>query len=111
MYRNDDLARHFRRPVPRFARIASDAPAVDVEMSSRDHSPDVFRRPRSPEPPANDLVEAPRKSLGRGLWGVGRRMGKRIQDVIQKSGGANGRGPSVGPNAAGDEAENSTDDD
>ena len=49
----------------------------------------LSEQPRSPEPPANDLVEAPRKSLGRGLWGVTRRMGNALQDVIQKSGGTN----------------------
>jgi hypothetical protein len=43
------------------------------------------------------LVEAPRKSLGRGLWGVGERMGDVIQGAIQNPGGAGWR---IAPAAA-----------
>ncbi len=108
VYRNDELPAtsggQFRVRATR-----DQSPSVDVEMSAKTIRLKFSERPRSPEPPANDLVEAPRKSLGRGLWGVGRRMGSVIQDVIQNPGGA-GRGSNA-PNAAGDDQIEQLDDD
>ena len=108
VYRNDELPAtsggQFR------VRATHDpSPSVDVEMTAKTIRLKFSDLPRSPEPPANDLVEAPRKSLGRGLWGVGRRMGSVIQDVIQNPGGA-GRGSNA-PNAAGDDPTEQLDDD
>ncbi len=79
--------------------------SVDVEMSAKTIRFTFTDEPRSPEPPANDLVEAPRKSLGRGLWGVTRRMGSVLQDVLQNSGGTD-RG-----SGSGDGTEGALDDD
>ena len=91
VYRNDDLpdtsGGQFRIRATRGA-----APAIDIEMTAKTIRLKMSDEPRSPEPPANDLVEAPRKSLGRGLWGVTRRMGSVLQDVIQNSGG---QGPGI----------------
>jgi outer membrane protein assembly factor BamB len=92
IYRNDDLpataGQQFR------IRSTNDKePSVTIEMSARTVRLEYSTRPRPPEPPANDLVEAPRKTLGRGLWGITRRMGDLIQEEIQNPGGAN-----LGPN-------------
>jgi hypothetical protein len=100
VYRNDNLpdtsGGQFR------IRTTRGTPsAVDVEMTAKTIRLKVSDEPRSPEPPANDLVEAPRKTLGRGLWGVTRRMGTALQDVIQNAGGS----------GAGDGAEGPLDDD
>jgi outer membrane protein assembly factor BamB len=88
VYRNDELpdttGGQFRVRATR-----GETATVDVEMPAKTIRLTFSERPHSPEPPANDLVEAPRKSLGRGLWGVTRRMGSALQDVIQKSGGTN----------------------
>jgi hypothetical protein len=86
VYRNDALpdtaGGHFR------VRAAHGEPrSVGVEMSARTVRLAFSERPRAPEPPANDLVEAPRKSLGRGLWGVGQRMGDVIQGAIRNPAG------------------------
>lgn len=85
VYRNDDLpdtsGSQFRIRATRGA-----SPYVDIEMTAKTIRLKLSDQPKSPEPPANDLVEAPRKSLGRGLWGVTRRMGSVLQDVIQKTG-------------------------
>jgi outer membrane protein assembly factor BamB len=99
VYRNDDLpataGQQFR------VRAAHDMPpTVNIEMSTRTVRLEFSDRPRPPEPPANDLVEAPRKTLGRGLWGVARRMGDRIQGAIQNPGGAQGQDdPSQSPDS------------
>jgi hypothetical protein len=90
VYRNDDLpataGQQFR------IRTANDKPpAVTIEMSARTVRLEFSDRPRPPEPPANDLVETPRKTLGTGLWGVARRMGDRIQGAIQNPGGVKGQ--------------------
>jgi outer membrane protein assembly factor BamB len=87
VYRNDDLPATAGQQLR--IRAANDKPpAVTIEMSARTVRLEFLDRPRPPEPPANDLVEAPRKTLGRGLWGVARRMGDRIQGAIQNPGGA-----------------------
>ncbi len=88
VYRNDDLA---DTPGGQFRiRASHDDPAsVTIEMSTKTIRLRLTDQPRSPEPPANDSVEAPRKSLGRGLWGVGQRMGSIIQDKIRDPTGTN----------------------
>jgi hypothetical protein len=108
VYRNDDLA---DTPGSQFRIRASrdDGAAVNIEMSTKTIRLRFTDEPRSPEPPANDLVEAPRKSLGRGLWGVGRRMGSVIQGVIQDPGGTNWPLP-ASENADGGEEESHDDD-
>jgi outer membrane protein assembly factor BamB len=88
VYRNDDLA---DTPGGQFhIRASHDDPAsVTIEMSTKTIRLRFTDEPRPPEPPANESVEAPRKSLGRGLWGVGQRMGSVIQGVIRDPTGTN----------------------
>lgn len=88
LYRDDNLA---DTPGGQFRiRASHDDPAsVTIEMSTKTIRLRFTDQPRSPQPPANDLVEAPRKSLGRGLWGVGRRMGSVIESVIKDPAGTN----------------------
>jgi hypothetical protein len=88
-YRNDDLPDTAGQQF-RIRAVREQPPAVTVEMSARTVRLEFSDRTRPPEPPANDLVEAPRKTLGRGLWGVGRRMGDLIQGAIQNPSGAKG---------------------
>jgi len=85
VYRNDDLP-DVSGGQMRIRASRGETATVDFEMSARTIRLTFTDEPRSPEPPANDLVEAPRKSLGRGLWGVGRRMGNALQDVLKNPG-------------------------
>ena len=108
VYRNDELpdtsGNQFR------IRASRDVPpAVNIEMSTKTIRLRFTDEPRSPEPPVNDLVEAPRKSLGRGLLGVGRRIGSVIQGVIQDPSGTNWPLP-ASENADGNEVESHDDD-
>ena len=84
--RNDDLPDTSGGQF-RIRSARGESTKIDVEMTASTVRLTYTDKPRSPEPPANDLVEAPRKSLGRGLWGVTRRMGSVLQDAIQKSSG------------------------
>lgn len=94
VHRNDDLP-DVSGGQMRIRASRGDVAAVDFEMTAKTIRLTFTDEPRAPAPPANDLVEAPRKSLGRGLWGVGRRMGSALQDVLKSSGqpagDANGR--------------------
>ncbi len=79
IYRNDHLpdtsGSNFR------IHTAHDkSPIVIIDTSAQSIRLTFTDEPRSPEPPANDLVEAPRKNLGRGLWGVGWKM---LQDGMR----------------------------
>jgi hypothetical protein len=87
-YRNDDLPATAGQQF-RVRASSGKEPNITIEMSARTVRLDYSARPRPPEPPANDLVEAPRKTLGRGLWGITRRMGDLIQEEIQNPGGVN----------------------
>jgi hypothetical protein len=108
VYRNDDLPDTSGSPF-RIRATRGAAPYVDIEMTTKTIRLKLSDQPRPPEPPANDLVEAPRKSLGRGLWGVTRRMGSVLQDVIQNTGRPGG-GLELGDDA-GDGAGEGNDDD
>lgn len=94
VYRNDDLADISGGQI-RIRASRGETAAIDFEMSAKTIRLTFTDEPRSPEPPANDLVEAPRKNSGSGLWGVGQRMGSALQDVLKNSGrstgGPNGR--------------------
>jgi hypothetical protein len=85
IYRNDELTdtsgTNFRIQLAR-----GEPPTVNIEMSAKTIRLKLTDEPRSPEPPASDLVEAPRKTLGRGLWGVGLKI---IQDGIRTTRGTN----------------------
>lgn len=85
VYRNDDLP-DISGGQMRIRASRGEEAAVDFEMTAKTIRLTFSDEPRSPEPPANDLVEAPRKSLGRGLWGVGRRMSSALQEVLKNPG-------------------------
>ncbi|MGD9636559.1 MAG: hypothetical protein AB7U97_24965, partial [Pirellulales bacterium] len=87
VYRNDDLPDISGGQIRIRAHRGEEA-AVDFEMTAKTIRLKFSDEPRSPEPPANDLVEAPRKSFGRGLWGVGRRMSNALQEVLKNPGGS-----------------------
>lgn len=59
-------------------------PTVSIDMTSRSVRLTFTLRPRPPEPPANDELEAVQGRDQRGLWGVGRRMGKALQNALQQ---------------------------
>lgn len=86
VFRDDELpdtaGGHFRIFAER-----GEQPTISIEMSNRTVRLMLTDEPRPPAPPANDDVEAARKSLGRGLWDVGRRMGDVLQDALQNPGG------------------------
>jgi hypothetical protein len=97
LYRHDELPDtavgqfgiRATRGEPRIVSVETSAWTIRLAYSDR---------PRPPQPPANDAVEAPRTSRGEGLMGVGRRMGEMIQGVIQDPRGRNWRPPaSQGP--------------
>jgi len=108
VYRKDELP---DTPSGQFrVRAASgEKSSVDVEMTAKTIRLTFTERPRSPEPPANDLVEAPPRSHGRGLWGVTQRMGSAVEDALRDSGGT-GRRPDAA-NRADSGAEDQFDDD
>jgi hypothetical protein len=96
LYRNDALpdtaGGHFQ------VRAGKGEPrSVGIEMSTRTVRLSFSDRPRAPEPPANDRIEAPRKNLGRGLWGVTQRMGDAIQGAIEDPAGNPWREADVQP--------------
>jgi outer membrane protein assembly factor BamB len=97
IYRQDELpdtaGGQFRVRVPR-----GQPRSIALEMSAQTVRLAFSDRPRPPEPPANDLVEAPRKSLGRGLWGVTQRMGDMLQGAMQDPSGKKWRGNRNGDN-------------
>jgi hypothetical protein len=41
-------------------------------------------RPRPPQPPANDDLEAPRQIVERGLRGLGQRLGSALRGALEK---------------------------
>jgi outer membrane protein assembly factor BamB len=67
--------------------VAGEEPEVQIEMSARTIHLAFSELPRSPEPPANDRVEAARRDSGGGLLGVAERMGQAIQGAIQNPAG------------------------
>jgi outer membrane protein assembly factor BamB len=83
VYRNDDLP-DTSGPHLRIQTDVEEAPIVNVEMSTKTIRFTFTDEPRSPEPPSNELVEAPRQSLGRGLWSVTQKVGSALQDALQK---------------------------
>jgi outer membrane protein assembly factor BamB/tetratricopeptide (TPR) repeat protein len=86
VFRDDELpdtaGGHFRIFAER-----GEQPTISIEMSTRTARLMLTDEPRPPGPPANDDVEAARRSLGRGLWEVGRRMGDVLQEALQNPGG------------------------
>jgi hypothetical protein len=96
IYRNDELP-DTPGSLFRIRAAREETPTVSIEMSNRTVRLSFTDQPRSPEPPANDLVEAPRKSSGGGLLGVGRQVGNMIQSVIQDPNRANWPRPAPDP--------------
>lgn len=88
VYRNDSLPDTSNSNF-RIETNIEEIPAVNIEMSSKTIRLTFTDQPRSPEPPANELVEAPRQSLGRGLWSVTKQMGSALQDALRERAGLN----------------------
>jgi hypothetical protein len=80
-YRNDSLP---DMSITRFrVRGQRDARAtVSVEMSGGKIQLGLTDRPRPPQPPANDDLEAPREVEQRGLRGIGQRMSGALRGVL-----------------------------
>lgn len=91
----------------------SKQPSVAIEMSARTIRLAYSDQPRSPEPPANDRIEAARTRSGGGLLSVGQRMGEAIQGAIQNPRGTGRDRPGPKPNRDGnnDTGEASSDND
>ena len=84
VYRNDSLP---DTSVTRF-RIRGETdskPTVAVEMGAGKIQLAMTDRPRPPQPPANDDLEAPREIVERGLRGLGQRLGSALRGVLDKS--------------------------
>lgn len=83
VYRNDALP---DTSITRF-RIRGEAdsePSVALEMSAGKVQLTMTNRPRPPQPPANDDLEAPREIVERGLRGLGQRIGSALQGELDK---------------------------
>jgi outer membrane protein assembly factor BamB len=61
-------------------------PAVVLELGSGKIQLTMTDRPRSPQPPSNDDLEAPRETVERGLRGLGRRVGGALRGALQSGG-------------------------
>ncbi|MFO0788508.1 MAG: PQQ-binding-like beta-propeller repeat protein [Pirellulales bacterium] len=83
VYRNDALT---DTSAPRF-RIHGDLdsiPQVALEMAAGKIQLAMTDRPRPPQPPANDDIEAPRENTERGLRAIGQQMGKALRGVFER---------------------------
>jgi len=83
VYRNDALP---DTSVTRF-RIRGETdsrPIVDVEMSAGKIQLTMTDRPRPPQPPANDDLEAPRTTAERGLRGVGQQVSNALRGALER---------------------------
>ena len=83
VYRNDALP---DTSVTRFrVRGETDSrPVVALEMSAGKILLAMTDRPRPPQPPANDDLEAPREIVERGLRGLGQRMGSALRGALER---------------------------
>jgi hypothetical protein len=82
IYRNDDLP----DTSPTRFRVRGqpgDVPTVSVTMNEAELTLTMSDRPRPPQPPADDDLEAPRSGAARGLWGIAGRMGSALQSAIE----------------------------
>ncbi len=83
VYRNDSLP---ETSVVRFrVRGETDSrPAVAVEFGAGRILLTMTDNPRSPQPPANDDLEAPREMVERGLRNLGQRMGSALRGALDR---------------------------
>jgi hypothetical protein len=82
VYRNEAL---LDTSVTRF-RIRGEAstnPAVAIELGSGRIQLTMTDRPRPPQPPTNDDLEAPRESVERGLKRLGQRFGDALRGAFE----------------------------
>ena len=84
VYRNDSAARYFDAPASASAAKPIARPSVALEMSAGKIQLTMTDRPRPPQPPANDDLEAPREIVERGLRGLGQRMGGAWRGALEK---------------------------
>jgi len=98
VYRNDALP---DTSVARF-RVQGDTdsqPSVSLDMSAGKIQLTMTDRPRPPQPPANDDLEASREIIERGLRGLGQRLGTALQGELEKPAPPSRRNVPVPPNA------------
>jgi hypothetical protein len=82
VYRNDRLP---DTAIPRF-RVEAEReprPQVTLEMGAATLSLTMTDRPRPPQPPANDDLEATREIVERGIRGIGVRLGGALRGVLE----------------------------
>lgn len=96
VYRNDSLP---DTSTTRFRiRGENDSrPTVALEMSAGKILLAMTDRPRPPQPPANDDLEAPREIVERGLRGLGQRMGSALRGALERPSQALPPGPQPNP--------------
>ena len=92
VYRNDSL------PDTSLSRLRirgenDTHPSVALEMSAGTIQLTMTERPRPPQPPGNDDLEAPREIAERGLRGLGERMGNALAGALERP--PNGARPPV----------------
>jgi outer membrane protein assembly factor BamB len=83
VYRNEALP----DTSPTRFRVRGEAdshPSVALEMSAGKIQLAMTDRPRPPQPPANDDLEAPREIVERGLRGLGQRIGSAWRGALEK---------------------------
>ncbi|MEX2310457.1 MAG: PQQ-binding-like beta-propeller repeat protein [Pirellulales bacterium] len=110
VYRNDQLPdtslTRFRVRAERHAK-----PVVALEMSAGKIQWTFTDRPRPPQPPASDDLEAPREEQERGLRGIGRRVTGALRGVLQQQADGGQTPSAANPPAAQPENAKATDDD
>jgi hypothetical protein len=108
VYRNDRLPDTL---ITRFRIRAENElrPLVSLEMGAAKILLTMTDRPRPPQPPANDDLEASRDMVERGLQGLTNKMSDALRDALKKS----ASGPSSGESKRGknEKPANETDDD
>jgi outer membrane protein assembly factor BamB len=62
-------------------------PAVAVEMGTGKIQLAMTDKPRPPQPPTNDDLEAPREMVERGLKAIGQRWGNALRDALERPAG------------------------
>jgi hypothetical protein len=82
IYRNDRLP---DTAIPRF-RVEAEReprPQVTLEMGGAKLLLTMTDRPRPPQPPANDDLEATREIVERGIRGIGARLGGALRGALE----------------------------
>jgi hypothetical protein len=90
VYRNDNVP---DTSVVRIRGESGQSPAVALEMASGKIHLAMTDRPRAPQPPTNDDLEAPREMVEHGLRALGQRIGNAFRDALERPNGVPGQRP------------------